>query len=112
MDVITATLGPWGLAAVAYLSLTFSTLSRRLNSVAKKKDHQRWFYAADALIALAAMSQLLRSAAALAPQRALPIMLEPWFAFLTFHVPLAVGTTVDLALAWYYWGWILKAKPR
>lgn len=112
MRVITTTLGPFGLVAVAYLGLTLSTLSQRLNTVAKKRDYRRWFLFADALLALAALSQMLRSAATLAPAQALPALLEPWFAFLTFHVPLAVGATVNLVLAWYYWGWILKAEPR
>ena len=108
MNVITTALGPFGLAAIVYLGLILSTLSERLNAVAKKKDYSRWFQPANSLIAMAVMSQVIRNAAMLAPDRALPTLLEPWFALLTFHVPLALGASALLWLVWYYWRWILK----
>jgi hypothetical protein len=108
MDVIAIALGPFGLAAVVYLGLILSTLSERLNAVAKKADYHRWFQPTNSLIGIAAMSQVIRNAATLAPERALPALLEPWFALLTFHVPLALGASGLLVLVWYYWGWILK----
>jgi hypothetical protein len=108
MLVITTPLGSVGLVAIMYMGAIFSTLSERLNTVAKKANHYRWFWMANSLIALAAMSQIVRSTAALAPTRALPTLLEPWFALVTFHIPLAVGVTVDLLLVRYYWGWILQ----
>ena len=111
MRAITATLGPFGLAAIVYLGVIFSRLSERLNAVAKKKDYRAWFRVFTGLIALAAMSQAMRNAAALAPACALPILLEPAFALLTFHIPLAMGATGNLVLVWYYWHWILKEKP-
>jgi hypothetical protein len=80
MDIITTALGPFGLAAVVYLGAILSTLSERLNAVAKKGNYHRWFRVANGLIALAV------------------------------HIPLAVGATADLVLVWYYWGWILKEK--
>jgi len=108
MYVITSALGPFGLAAIVYMGLILSTLSERLNAVAKKRNYHRWFQLANSLIAIAAMSQVIRNAAALAPQRALPALLEPWFALVTFQVPLALGTSALLLLVWYYWGWILQ----
>lgn len=110
MRVITTTLGPFGLAAIVYLGLIFSRLSQRLNSVAKKRDHHHWFGVGNALLALAALSQAVRNAAALAPDSAPPALLRPMFGLLTFHVPLALGATLQLALVWYYWGWLLKEK--
>jgi len=111
MRAITSTLGPFGLAAVVYLGIIFSRLSERLNAVAKKRDYGPWFHVSNGLIALAALSQATRNAAALAPACALPILLEPAFALLTFHIPLAIGATGNLVLVWYYWHWILKEKP-
>jgi hypothetical protein len=103
-------LGPFGLAAVVYLGIIFSRLSERLNAVAKKGDYSHWFDVANALIGVSAMSQAVRNAASLAPDRAMPLLLEPGFALLTFHIPLALGATINLVLVWYYWGWILKNK--
>jgi hypothetical protein len=108
MYVITSALGPFGLAAVVYMGLMLSTLSERLNAVAKRKDYHRWFQLANGHIAIAAISQMIRNAATLAPDRALPALLEPWFALVTFHLPLAMGTSILLLLVRYYWAWILK----
>ncbi len=112
MLVVTAPLSPIGLVAIVYLTLIFSTLSQRLNAVAKKADHSRWFWVANGYIIIAAMSEAVRSAAHLAPERALPVLLKPWFALVTFHIPLAVGATIALLLVWYYWGWILKERAE
>jgi hypothetical protein len=111
MLVITSPLGSAGLAAIVYLGAILSTLSKRLNAVAKKADYHRWFYVANTLIAIATTSQIIRSTATLAPNCALPALLEPWFALATFHIPLAVGVTADLVLVRYYWAWILKENP-
>jgi hypothetical protein len=108
MYVIAAALGPVGLAAIVDLGLILSTLSERLNAVAKKTDHHRWFKLANSLIAVSVISQVIRTAATLAPERALPALLEPWFALVTFHIPLALGTSALLLLVRYYWGWIMK----
>jgi len=110
MIVLTTSLGSIGLLAIVYLGFLFSNFSRRLGAVTKMTDHYRWFRVANAFIALAALSQIVRGTAALTPQKALPFLLEPWFALVSFHFPLAVGVTLDLVLVWHYWGWILKEK--
>jgi hypothetical protein len=110
MIVITTSLGAAGLLAIVYLGVLFANFSRRLGAVTKMNDRHRWFWMASGFVALAALSQIVRGTAALAPQEALPFLLEPWFALVTFHFPLAIGVTLDLVLVWYYWGWILKEK--
>ena len=110
MIVITTPLGPMGLLAVVYLGLLFNSFSRRLSTVTRMANHHRWFQVANGFVALAAMSQIVRGIAALAPQLAPPILLQSWFALVSFHIPLVIGVTLDLVLVWYYWGWILKEK--
>ena len=110
MIVITTPLAPMGLLAVVYLSLLFAVLSRRLSAVTKMVGYHHWFSVASGLVAVAAMSQAIRGTAALASRLVFPILLEPWFALLSFYIPLAIGVTIDLVLVWYYWGWILKEK--
>jgi hypothetical protein len=110
MIVVTTPLAPMGLLAVAYLGFLFATLSRRLSAVTKMANHYRWLRLASALVAVAAMSQVIRGTAALASWLAFPFLLEPWFALVSFHIPLAVGVTLDLVIVWYYWKWILKEK--
>jgi ribose/xylose/arabinose/galactoside ABC-type transport system permease subunit len=109
MRVITAPLGSIGLLAMVYLCFLFANFSRRLSAVTKMKDHYRWFSLASGLIAVAAMSQIIRATADLA-QEAPAFLCEPWFAMVSFYIPLAAGVTLALVLVWYYWGWILKEK--
>lgn len=110
MNVIMTPLAPIGLLSIAYLSFLFANLSRRLSAVTKMNDHYRWFMVAGGFIALAALSQVIRGTADLARHLAPLVLLEPWFALASFHIPLTVGVTLDLVLVWYYWGWILKEK--
>lgn len=110
MTVVTAPLAPLGLLAIAYLSILFANFSRRLGAVTKMASHYRWFRLAAAFVALATTSQVVRSTAAIARHEALPFLLEPWFALVSFHLPLAIGVTLDLVLVYYYWGWILREK--
>ncbi len=110
MIVITTPLGPVGILAVAYLGFLFAALSRRLSAVTKMANYHRWFQLANGFVILAAMSQVIRGTAALAPDLAPRLLLEPWFALVTFHFPLVIGVTLDLMLVLYYWGWILKER--
>jgi hypothetical protein len=112
MIVITTSLGAVGLLAIAYLSLLFANFSRRLSAVTRMAKHYHWFLVATIFFLLAALSQAVRSTATLAPELALPILLEPWFSLVSFHIPLVIGTTLDLVLVWYYWGWILKERVQ
>ncbi len=110
MIVITSPLGVMAVLAVLYLTLLFSNLSRRLSGVTKVPFHQRWFLVAAGFEAVAAMSQVVRASATLAPERALPVLLEPWFALASYHLPLAVGSALTLVFVLRYWGWILKER--
>lgn len=112
MIVITTPLGAVGLLSVVYLGILFANFSRRLCAVTKQIDHYRWFQVAGGFVALAAASQVIRGIAALAPHLAPPVLLAPWFALVSFHIPLAVGVTLNLVLVWRYWSWILKEKIR
>ena len=110
MIVITTPLAPIGLLAIVYLGFLLANFSQRLGAVTKMTDYHRWFMVASGFVALAAGSQIMRGAAALAPQLAPPVLLESWFALVTFHIPLAIGVTLDRVLTWYYWGWILRER--
>lgn len=112
MIALTAPLAVWGILAVMYLSILLAALSRRLSAVTKRVYHRRLFTMASGLIALAAASQVVRASAQLAPEKAWPTLLEPWFALLSYHVPLLAGTTITLALVVRYWGWILGEQIK
>ncbi len=113
MIVIATPLGVVGLLAVAFLGFLFAHFSRRLSAVTRMANYHRWFLIAAVFVILAAMSQVIRSTAALAPPNVTPpVLLETWFSLVSFHIPLAIGVTINLILVWYYWGWILKEKVK
>jgi hypothetical protein len=112
MIVVTTPLSAAAFLSLLFLSLLFANLSRRLGAVTKIADHQRWFAVAHVCIGIAAVSQLIRGCASLAPHLALPFLLRPWFAVASFHVPLVIGVTVCLGLVWYYWGWIVRERIK
>ncbi len=108
MSVVTTPLAPLGLIAVVYLGIIFSKFSHRLNEVTKRYKYYRWFNVANLLVAIAALSQAVRGTAHLASNVTFPFLLEPWFALVSFYLPLSVGVTLDLVIVWYYWAWIFK----
>jgi len=110
MIIVTTILGVLGVFSIIYLNLLLSNLSRRLGTVTQMKPYYRWFLVAGAFVTIAALSQLIRGTAMLAPDLALSVFLEPWFALVTYHLPLAIGVTLDLAIVWCYWGWMFKEK--
>ncbi len=112
MRAITIPLGPVGLLVVLYLGVLFANFSRRLGAVTKMAEYYRWFWVSNAFIALAAVSQVARGIAAVAPDLTWPFLFSSWFALVTFHIPLTLGVTADLVLVWYYWNWILKEESE
>ena len=110
MIAITTPLAPIGLLGIVYLAILFASLSRRLSAVTKMPDHQSWFFVAGGLVALAAVSQVIRGTADLAPHLALSVLQEPWFALVSFHIPLAIGVTLCLVLVLYHWRWVLGER--
>lgn len=110
MSIITTPLAPIGLLSIAYLGFLFANLSRRLSAVTKMKDYYRWFVMASGFVTLAAMGQVVQGTAHLACSPVAPVLRAPWFALVSFHIPLAIGVTLTLVLVWHYWRWILKEK--
>ena len=110
MSVITIPLGPVALLAVAYMGTLFADLTRRLSAVTKTPSHYGWFRMGSGFVTVAAFSQAVRGIAALAPHLAPSVLLETWFAVISYHIPLSLGVTVILALVLRHWRWTLKEK--
>jgi hypothetical protein len=110
MSFLTTPLAPVGLLSIAYMGFLFARFSRRLSAVTKMAYRQCWFWVANVLVFLAAISQAVRGAACLASRDAPAVLLSSWFALLSFSIPLAIGVTLVLVLVWRYWGWILRER--
>lgn len=107
MIVISTPLAAVGVFSVVYTGLLFARLSRRLTSVTRRADYSGWYFVGSALVAVAVASQAMHGIAVLAPLQAPPALLSDWFPLVGIHIPLSAGVTIDLALAWHYWKWVL-----
>ena len=135
MRLLVAMIGTAGLASVVLMLLILARLSRRWEAVTRSRSYYRLFYVAGALVALAALSRLVRighlapltglgqypageSALTASPltngQLYLYPFLEPrsWFYLAFYHLPLAAAATVSLILAWRNWGWLLRVQEK
>jgi hypothetical protein len=100
-----AYLSALGLVSVIYLFFVLARLSERLGSVEKMIPRYRYYYVAIAFITVGLFSYL----AAIQIGES-PFLRMTWIPLLTYHLPLAVGVTIGLAVTWWYWSWLLKDK--
>jgi hypothetical protein len=105
-QILTSHLGLMALVGTLYLCHLLQTFSRRMGDVTKMTAYHNWFHVGNSLIAVAAMSYIVQSSAAMTGAPAL--VLTTAFAVLTFHLPLALGVGINLATTLIYWGWLMK----
>jgi hypothetical protein len=111
MTVFGAILGSLGVFSLLYALVTLAQFSRKLGAVTKMRPFYRGYYAAAGLVGLALVMRLVRTSVFLAsPQSMSPVLEEPLFYFFLYHLPLALGTTLGVALTWHYWSWLLKER--
>jgi hypothetical protein len=112
VNFLTAPLGSLSLLAVVYMFFILANLSRRYGQVIRLPPYYRGFYVGMSLICVAFLSHLVQDTVIIAPEQAPSLLTNDWFYLLTYYLPLAVAATVGLAVAWRYWGWILKEQQE
>lgn len=108
--------GSLGLAAIAYTLVVVGLLSNRLGAVLKMPPYYRWFYVGAGLVSLALVTYLVYVSLAADPalrvapqaQGASATAGQAVALLLLYHLPLAFGLTVGVAVAWRYWSWLLR----
>jgi hypothetical protein len=108
MDFLTAPLGSLGLLAVIYAFYILANLSRRYGEVIRLAPYYRGFYIGMILIGVAFIGHMMQATVVLAPEQAPALLNAEWFYLLTYYLPLALGVTIGLGVAWRYWSWILQ----
>lgn len=105
-QILTSHLGLVLFAGMLYVCYLLRTFSQRMGAVTKMPRYYRWFDVGNALITLATITYVLTSNAVLAGQ---PLRyLAPSYTLLAFHLPLALGISINLFTALQYWGWLAK----
>jgi len=109
--IVGAILGTFGLISLIYALLILAQLGKKLGAVTKMRSVYRGYYAAVVLVGLSLVLRLVRASVFWAEPDSLPAALnEPLLYLLLYHLPLAVGMTVGLAITWHYWKWLLKER--
>lgn len=111
LRIVSAIVGTFGLLSLIYALYLLAQLGRKLGAVTKMRPIYRGYYAAVVLVGLSLVLRLVRASVFWAESEGLPAALnEPLLYLLLYHLPLAVGMTVGLAITWYYWNWLLKER--
>lgn len=103
-------LSPLGTVAIAFLFFILARLSKKLGDVTRMPPYYRWFWIGNGFLGIALISQLLRISVTLTKQASYPWLESPLFYLITYHLPMAVGITIGLAVTWRYWRWLLTER--
>ena len=111
MTIVAAIIGTVGLAAIVYTLFVLSQFSRKLGAVTKMRPLYRGYYAAVGCVGLALVMRFLRASVFWAPPETIPPLLnDPLFYLILYHLPLAIGLSLGLGITWHYWSWLLKER--
>lgn len=108
MKLLIFVLDTVGLISLVSILVILARLTQKWEVVTKSRSYYQLFYISAGLVGLAAAVRLLRVSylvAATGPQ----FFLNPqsWFYLCLYHLPLAIGVTISLGVAWKSWGWLL-----
>ena len=109
--IVGGILGSVGLGSILYALLVLAQFGRKLGAVTKMREVYKLYYVAAFLVAVATIARFLRISVFWAPLEAAPSLLtSASFYLFLYHVPLAAGLSLGLAISWYYWGWLVKER--
>ena len=108
MNIVAAVLGSMGLISAIYITLIISKLSQKLGAVTKMRGYYRGFYVSAIFLLVSLIAHLLKTSVLLASERAPALLNSDLFYLLTYYLPLAIGTSINLAVTLRYWDWLLK----
>ncbi len=103
-------LSPVGTVSIMVLFLFLARLSEKLGAVTRMSAHYRWLWVGIGCLGIALISQLLRITVSLTGQTSYPLLNDPFFYLVTYHVPMAIGVTIGLIVTWRYWSWLLTER--
>ena len=108
MNIVAAVLGSMGLISAIYITLIISRLSQKLGAVTKMRGYYRGFYVSAIFLLVSLIAHLLKTSVLLASEQAPALLNSDLFYLLTYYLPLAIGTSINLAITLRYWDWLLK----
>lgn len=92
-----------GMMMVAMTLILFGLLSRRLGRVTRATGHYRLFFIASGLVIIGAMARFYVAIGQLPP-------IEGVMWVLIYNGAPALGISLAVVVAWYYWSWLLAER--
>ncbi len=104
-------ISPLGTISLIFLFFILARLSEKLGAVTKMAPHYRWFWVGLGFLVIALIAQFLRISVLFANQDSnLWFDTTPVFYLIAYHLPMAIGITISLAVTWRYWSWLLTER--
>jgi hypothetical protein len=105
-------LGTLGTLALGVLFYILAKLSEKFGSVIKMPPIYRYYYLAFVLLIIGSITHLLEASITSTSETIVAWLVAPWFLFLAYHLPLAIGVTIGLIITWRYWSWLIIERNR
>lgn len=110
MTAFVTLLSPLGTVAVLFLFFILARLSEKLGAVTRMAPYYRWFWVGIGFLGIGLISQFMRISVSLTGQSNYRWLDSSLFYLITYHLPMAVGVTIGLAVTWRYWSWLLTER--
>jgi len=91
-----------------YITLIMARLSQKLGAVTKMRGYYRGFYVSAIFLLVSLVAYFLKTSVLLASEQAPALLNNDLFYLLTYYLPLAMGTSIGLAITLRYWNWLFK----
>ena len=108
MNIVAAVLGSVGLISAIYITLIMASLSQKLGAVTKMRGYYWGFFVSAIFLLVSLMAYFLRTSVLLVSEQVPTLLNNDLFYLLTYCLPLAIGTSISLAITLRYWDWLLK----
>ena len=108
MNIVAAVVGSVGLISAIYITLIMAGLSQKLGAVTKMRGYYRGLYASAIFMLVSLIAYFLKTSVLLASEQTPALLNNDLFYLLTYYLPLAIGTSISLAITLRYWDWLLK----
>jgi hypothetical protein len=108
LNIVAAVLGSAGLMSAIYITLIMARLSQKLGAVTKMRGYYRGFYVSALFLLVSLIAHFLKTSVLLASSQAPALLNNDLFYLFTYYLPLAIGTSISLAITLRYWDWLLK----
>jgi hypothetical protein len=108
LNIVAALLGSVGLISAIYITLIMASLSQKLGAVTKMPGYYWGFYVSAIFLLVSLIAYFLRTSMLHASEQVPTLLNNDLFYLLTYYLPLAIGTSISLAITLRYWDWLLK----